>query len=362
MQSTHIFSLVAGVTALVLSGLLLTACSDKTVPKSQQIEAPVTVMATQCRTAPVVFSAAGNVVADPRVSLTSRFSAYVRAVHFKEGAAVKAGDVVVELDDRDIVAAQKAAYGKVKAAQAAARDAAMDYDKYSALYKEGLISNHAWRKARLKNEAAESDLKEAQALYEAAIVQQDYLTVRTPVSGHVVSVLKDAGDMALPGLPIVVVDADADPKIEFQIPEEVRSQWAVGKVVSVVVEGVEGDRTAVVEQLSESADRRIRSYFARARFTESASIRPGMYGRITAVVNEGTRPAVPVSALTDRGGLTGVFVVDQKRALFHWLKLGTRMADVVEVLAGLQGQEMVVDRPSPLLYDGVPVRLAGEHE
>ena len=312
---------------------MLSGCGDSARTPLKMSE-PIPVTTVACSQANTVFSTAGSVVADTRMTVASRFSAYVRAVRFKEGDAVKKGDVLVELDSRDIEAAKSAALGKVTAARAAAEDAAEDFEKYSALYKDGLISNNQWRKVTLKNEGAKSDLKQAEAALTLARTQSDYLTIRAEKDAHVAAVIKHEGDLTLPGLPILMLDTDADPRFEFHVPEGVRDQLQAGMPVTVTVDGLV-PLSARIERLNTSSDRLSRSYLARAVFDGNPSVRPGQFGRVTAVLQKGTRPAVPRTALTKRGGLTGVFVAENGRALFHWVKLGGGTGDTVEILAGL---------------------------
>ncbi len=219
-----------------------------------------------------------------------------------------------------------------------------------------LISNNQWRKVSLKNEGAKSDLAQAEAMLAVARTQADYLTIRAEHDGHVAAVMKHAGDLALPGLPIAVIDTDANPKFEFHVPESVRSQLSVGQPVTVALDNA-ARLTGRIERLNESADRLTRSYLARATIDDSEGVRPGMYGKLAVRLGGAERPAAPKSALTERGGLTGVFVVEQGKALFHWVKLGKQTADAVEVLAGLSGGETLVESPSAMLYDGAAVTV-----
>lgn len=340
--------------------LMLSGCGDSERSTALKTLDPIPVATVACAQADAVFTTAGSVVADTRTAVASRFSAYVRALPFKEGEAVKKGDVLVKLDSRDIEAAESAALGKVTAARAAAKDAAEDFEKYSSLYKDGLISNNQWRKITLKNEGAKSDLKSAEALLAVARTQSDYLTIRAEKDAHVAKVLKHEGDLTLPGLPILVLDADEKPRFEFHVPETVRGDVAIGQRVTVHVDGVKEPLSAEIERLNTSADAISRSYLAGAAFAGNPAVRPGMFGRVSVVMKSGTHSAVPVTALTERGGLTGVFVMDNGRALFHWLKLGERTTDTVEVLAGLSGNETLVDTPSALLYDGALVKVEGK--
>lgn len=333
---------------------MLSGCGDS-ARTPLKMSGPIPVTTVACSQANTVFSTAGSVVADTRMTVASRFSAYVRAVHFKEGDAVKKGDVLVELDSRDIEAAKSAALGKVTAARVAAEDAAEDFEKYSALYKDGLISNNQWRKVTLKNEGAKSDLKQAEAALTLARTQSDYLTIRAEKDAHVAAVIKHEGDLTLPGLPILMLDTDAGPRFEFHVPEGVRDQLQAGMPVTVTVDGLV-PLSARIERLNTSSDRLSRSYLARAVFDGNPAVRPGQFGRVTAVLQKGTRPAVPRTALTRRGGLTGVFVAENGRALFHWVKLGGVTDDTVEILAGLTGDERLINQPVPLLYDGAPIQ------
>ena len=73
------------------------------------------------------------------------------------------------------------------------------------------------------------------------------------------------------------------------------------------------------------------------------------------------------AALAVRGGVTGAFVVREGRAVFTWLRLGRETLaqcskgaaaePVLEVLAGLRGDELLVDRPNDRLADGDPVTI-----
>ena len=188
-----------------------------------------------------------------------------------------------------------------------------------------------------------------------ARTQSDYLTIRAEKDAHVAAVIKHEGDLTLPGLPILMLDTDAGPRFEFHVPEGVRDQLQAGMPVTVTVDGLV-PLSARIERLNTSSDRLSRSYLARAVFDGNPSVRPGQFGRVAAVLQKGTRPAVPRTALTKRGGLTGVFVAENGRALFHWVKLGGGTDDTVEILAGLTGDERLINQPAPLLYDGAPIQ------
>lgn len=283
---------------------------------------------------------------------------------------MKAGDVVARLDSRDVEAGVRTAAAKVSAAAAAAKDAALDHEKFSALYKEGLVSENNWRKVSLKNEAAQSDKRQAEAMLAAAKAQLAYTTVRSPIDGRVARVLKREGDLALPGLPIVVVDSEANPKVEFSIPQNQRQDLQPGTEALVRLEGDASSFTGTIERTTESADRISRTTLARIAFSgddrtrAEARLRPGMYVRVEVKLDDASAnasPWIPESVLTTRGGLEGAFLLEDGKAKFRWLRLGKRQNGQVEVLAGLNAgrdSESLINHPSGTLRDGSPVKVS----
>ena len=346
--------------AAFLAAALLAGCSEETQVKAPQALPAVSVETTRAGLGlPAVVTAAGSVVADRRVEAASRLTAYIRAVPFKEGDAVKAGDVVAVLDDRDVEENVRAASAKAAKARAALKDAELDAQKISGLYKEGLVSNNEWRKALLNRTAAADTLREAEAGFAAAEHQRVYAKVAAPVSGRIAAVLRREGDLALPGLAVVVIDSESDPKFEFQVPQRAAGVVRPGERAEVVVDGVPGVLAGEVERVSESADRISRSFLARVKFNagDAALVKPGMYGRVCVTAGESAAPWAPESAFVRRGGLEGVFVVEDGRAAFRWLRTGRRMEGRVEVLAGLKGGEVLVDHPALDVSDGRAVKV-----
>ncbi|WP_297610117.1 efflux RND transporter periplasmic adaptor subunit [uncultured Sutterella sp.] len=352
--------------------LALSGCGKADAPlQKPQTELPVeAVEIIAPLSVPQSITALGEVVPDHRVEAASRLSAYIEAIPKKEGDLVKAGDVVARLDSRDVEAGVRTAAAKVSAAAAAARDAALDHEKFSALYKEGLVSENDWRKITLKNEAAQSDKRQAEAMLAAAKAQLAYTTVRSPIDGRVARVLKREGDLALPGLPIVVVDSETNPKVEFSIPQNQRQNLQTGTEALVRLEGDDSPFTGTIERTTESADRISRTTLARIAFSEDdrtraeARLRPGMYVRVEVKLDGGAEPAspwIPESVLATRGGLEGAFVLEDGKAKFRWLRIGKRQNGQAEVLAGLNAgseSDSLINHPYGTLRDGSPVKVS----
>ena len=92
-------------------------------------------------------------------------------------------------------------------AQADLADARVDVDKFTALTKTGAVPMDTLRKAEVRRQVAQARLAEAQAALETANAQRAYTSITSPVDGVVVGRLREAGDLATPGVPILEIEA-----------------------------------------------------------------------------------------------------------------------------------------------------------
>lgn len=350
MHSTRFFRLIP----LAFAVALVAGCKGGSAPETAAVNSiPVETVSTTLLAG--AFEAGGSVVSEERVRVASRLSAAVKKVFKREGDGVKKGDILMELDSTEVTAALAAAREKCRAAEAAWIDAKTDDEKYQSLFKEGLVSDNARRKYALKAAGAKGDLAQAKALVESLENQVAYLTIRSEIDGHVSALLKHEGELSIPGVPLMVVDPDDKLMFEFTVPQE---QYELVKNAGVCRVTVDGKTyRAPIVRLTVSADRLSRSHLARAVLPANAPVRPGMYGRAAVEFETDTRVAVPETALTERAGLTGVFVVREGKALFQWVRTGQVRDGRVAVRSGLSGGETLVSRPSAQLFDGAPVSV-----
>lgn len=343
--------------AIVLP-LVLAACAchqnrtSQLQPVPQNKEVPVTQLSLG---APVEYTTVGSVVSDQRVDVTSRLSGYIRAVLVHEGERVQRGQVLVRIDPSDVEGGIRQAQAGVRAAEAAFRDSQADREHFQHLFEHGTISENELRKIVLKDDAARETLNQARAVLDTASAQREYAVIKSPVDGTVVARSKLSGDLAVPGMPILTLEAGHGLLFEAFVDADKRSMaaFAVGKPVEVRIDGLDAPLKGTVRRLVPSADPNTRSYQMKISLPDTAGLTPGMFGRAAFQIGESKVPVVPRKALVERGGLYGVFVVDSKdQVYFRWLHTGREWADRVEVTAGLQPGERLVAAPDSTLRDG----------
>jgi RND family efflux transporter MFP subunit len=312
--------------------------------------------------APVEYTTVGSVVSDQRVEVASRLSGYIREIRVQEGDRVRRGQVLARLDAADVEGGIRQAEAAHGAAQAAFRDAQTDLERFERLFERGSVSDNELRKIRLKYDAAREALNQARAGLDTARAQRAYAEILSPVDGLVVARLKRAGDLAVPGVPILTVESERGLLFETFVAESQVAAIEAGQAAQISLDSLPTPLSGTVSRVVSSGDPLTRSYQVKIVLPETPGLLPGMYGRALFTLGQSPAPVVPRQALVERGGLTGVFVLDEAGlARFRWLRTGREWPQRVEVSAGLAADERFVAVAKPGLREGdrvVPVETA----
>lgn len=160
-----------------------------------------------------VISASGEIQAKTRINIGTTIGGEIKSIPVKDGQDVRKGDVLVTLDRVRLGQAVAQARAAVEGARrdqarlkAAMETAESTFMRQDSLRREGLISEEAWRQAKLARDSAELSYQAAQtqvAQVTANLGQvQDSLNkgeVRAPIDGKVTSLKAETGEMAIPG-------------------------------------------------------------------------------------------------------------------------------------------------------------------
>lgn len=281
-----------------------------------------------------------------QATLSTRLAGTVKAIHVSEGARVAAGQLLLELEAGDLL-------GQLKAAETARDAAAAHFTRIQNLQAKGASTPSELEMAASNKAAAEGAVAAVKG-------QLAYAQIRAPFAGTVQRRDAQAGAFVGPGQPLITVEGAGALELTASLSESEAAGLKVGRKVAFEVDGRTGE--AQVTALAVGGDPLTHRRALRAKVLKPTDLASGAFARIQvpgAAGKSGGPITLPSSALVTRGELTGVFVAEGGKAHLRWLSLGERTTTSVEVRAGLDAGEAVIDAPKDL-KDGQPIATSGE--
>lgn len=299
----------------------------------------------------------GTVKASREATVASKIMGSVARINFKEGDRVKEGTVLVEIDDREITAQLEQAQAAVTEATASYRNAEINLKRMKSLLEQKSVTQQQVDNAVMQFDMAKARTGQAHANVGALKVMLGYAMVSAPFDGVITGKEIEKGEMVSPGRPLFSLTDDRVLRLEAEIRESEIKEVKAGSAIDVGVDALDKVLEGKVSQIVPSGDPATHSFLVKIDLPWAEGLLPGMFGR--AYISKGMTESllVPKSALIEKGQLTGVFVVKEKRAGYRMIKTGMVSGDKVEVLSGLtEGEEVAVSNVEKL-SDGSPVEV-----
>ena len=278
------------------------------------------------------FSALGSVRAREAVDIKSRISSVVTKIHFDEGQRVNEGDLLVELDDREIAA-------EVGMAQAAYDKVRTQYERSRTLREDAVVSE-----SELDQLAA--DVRSAEADLQAARARLDHCSIRAPISGIVGLRNISRGGLVSSDTLITTLDDTDLVRLDFAVPETFLSVVGIGMDVAAASAVYPDDAfSGRVTSIDSRIDPVTRSITVVATIpNDDGRLKPGMFMTVELQRTREDVLLIPEQALAPRSGRQFVYVVEDGKALEREVELGVRAPGRVEVTAGVgAGQQVIIE-------------------
>jgi len=297
--------------------------------------------------------------------VAAEVSGRVTAFLARRGKKVLKGDSLAELDASELLLKLKAFRARRNAALARLEKANDTLKRSKGLKREGLLSDKAFREAKLSAQ----ELTEALAVNEAErLALEDALgkkKVRAPFSGTVTREWTEEGQWLSQGGPVLDLVDLSRIRILLQVPEKYVARIDPGSEVLVQFDALpEQDFPGKIQALIPEGDPASRLFPLEIQLENpSGLIKPGMLARVS--LHLGTVRSVlmvPKDAVTRKGQNTLLFVVQGDKAAQRLVSTGQAKGDLIEILGPVKLGEAVVIRGNERLREGRAVRIvpAGE--
>ncbi|MGE4321697.1 MAG: efflux RND transporter periplasmic adaptor subunit [Sphingobium sp.] len=369
------FGLLACVSALALSG-----CGDGAPPAPPP--PAVGVVTLQVGSAPLINELPGRVTAAETAEVRPQISGIIRRRLFQEGAAVRAGQLLYEIDDAPYRAALQQAQGNLARAQAAINATALQAQRYRDLVGINAVSRQEADNADASARQAKADVAAQRAAVQAAQVSQNFTRIRAPISGRIGRSLFTPGALVQAGQPDPLATIQRTDTVYVDIAQSAAQILDLKQAMRAG--GVSEDKGARIQlilpngstypvegrlQFSEvTVDPSSGAVTLRATFPNADGLLlPGMYVRARLV--EGTRTQVvlapqPGISRDARGRATALVVGAENKVEVRQVEVDRAIGDKWMVTKGLKaGDKLIVEglvnlRPGTVVKPGPTEQVA----
>lgn len=163
---------------------------------------------------------AAEVINKEIVEICSRATGYIQSIPVKEGALVKKGQVIMQIDPSEYKQSVNAASALVKSCEAQLVNASLEIEKLTPLVEKNIISQFQLDAAKANEQAAKASLLQAQAQLSNAEIQLSYTSIKSPMTGYIGRISVYAGSLISVGSSITTVAEKNDALAYFSFDEK----------------------------------------------------------------------------------------------------------------------------------------------
>jgi membrane fusion protein (multidrug efflux system) len=304
------------------------------------VEATAAIAATSVRK----LKAVGTLASNQSVMIRPEIAGRLTKIHFKNGAIVKAGTLLAELDKSVLQA-------EVARARASLDLAQKEHKRAAELLQRGTGTKQRKDETFAALRLSEADLALAQA-------QLDKLEIYAPFNGTLGIRRLDVGAYLGAGEDIVNLEQIDPVKINFEVPERFIGELQPGKEIQLRTDAYVGEIfQAWISVIDPQINPRTRAAQVQALANNRGGrLKPGQFVSVTLRVNERQGATfVPEQALVPNSEEPAVFRVEDGVARLVPVKTGIRVARHIEILFGVAPGEIIVTAGQQRLGDGAPV-------
>jgi membrane fusion protein (multidrug efflux system) len=314
------------------------------------VGAPMTVEATKVamQALPQTITAVGSLRSDESITVRPEVAGRISAILFKEGQHVGKGMTLIRLDPAINAAEVQQARANLKLAKS-------KYDRAVELSQRNFISGQAKDEAENNLRVAEASV----ALVEARLAKTE---IKAPFSGVIGLRVVSVGDYVKEGADVVNLESIDPLKVDFRVPEIYMRQVQPGQSLTVTLDALPGKtfegKVFAVNPLVDAAGRAvvIRAIVA----NPDTSLRPGMFARVKLITrDEKEALVVPEQAIVPQGDEQYVFRIVDGKVTRVKVEVGQRREGKVEIVKGLDANDVVVTAGQLKLRDGMAVTVLG---
>lgn len=227
-----------------------------------------------------VLELSGTVISDNEKFMTSRFMGFVKTVNVDAGTRVKKGELLYEIDSIEIDSKKQQATLAVQMYENQYLNVKRNYERFSRLYDKGLVSKFEVEQLELGAKNLKNMVDISKLQLEEVNNQYQYLKIVAPNDGVVIKKMIKAGEMAIPGMPAIVLSDLSSLKINTEVAEGDLKNVKLGQKVSIEIPSISFKTSGNISAIVPSSNPMTHTFTVRIKFKSSQNVYPGMYTKV----------------------------------------------------------------------------------
>ncbi len=291
--------------------------------------------------------AVGTVQPRNKTEIAAKVLATVVEVRVNASDVVHKGQLLVQLDDREIQAQLRELEAARLGVESDLRVRRLDFERYEKMYAERVVTKEEYDRVEGMYQVALARLKQTDEQIQRVRVMLSYTQITSPIDGIVAERLVDPGDLAAPGRPLLSLYNPKELELHASVRERLASKVKLGQKLPVYIESLDRTMEGTVREIVPQAEARSRSVLVKVALPpdQLEGLYRGMFGRLSIPLAEAEYVVVDADAVQQVGQLDLVDVVvelnGRKILKRRFVRTGQYFDGKVEILSGLKVGELV---------------------
>jgi len=224
----------------------------------------------------------GTIISDNEKMITSRFMGFVTQVNVSEGQKVKKGTILYTIDSREIDSATQQAELSVQMYQNQYTNVKLNLERHKRLLKKDMVSRYEVENLELAAKNLEDMMSIAKARLQEVKNQYKYLRVEAPNDGVVIAKRIKVGEMAMPGMPAIILSDLSQLKVAIEVAESELGRLQHGEKVEVTIASMNLKLEGKVNAIIPSSNPMTHTFKVKISIKKgNHKLYPGMYATVS---------------------------------------------------------------------------------
>jgi len=224
----------------------------------------------------------GTIISDNEKMITSRFMGFVTQVNVSEGQKVKKGAILYTIDSREIDSATQQAELSVQMYQNQYTNVKLNLERHKRLLKKDMVSRYEVENLELAAKNLEDMMSIAKARLQEVKNQYKYLRVEAPNDGVVIAKRIKVGEMAMPGMPAIILSDLSQLKVAIEVAESELGRLQHGEKVEVTIASMNLKLEGKVNAIIPSSNPMTHTFKVKISIKKgNHKLYPGMYATVS---------------------------------------------------------------------------------